>query len=155
MTNIYFRADSSFLACDCGSYLCCAGLWLAQMAVWKSWLTHTLWGGQWTFIHGSLVLSSPEIQRKTSFTLSLQLIWSLICVYISLKDKHNLSSSIFKFFLFRFSFPGKKDRADSVRWHERKRENLMEERRALLWQTMQQPSGKCFIISHTQLRLEQ
>ncbi len=28
-----------------------------------------------------------------------------------------------------------------------------EERRALLWQTMQQPSGKRFIISHTQLRL--
>lgn len=118
----FFLADSSFLACDCGSYLCCAGLWLAQMTVWKSWLTHTLWGGQWTFIHGSLVLSSPERQRKTSFTMSLQLIWSLICVYVSLKHKHNLSSSIFMFFCFAFPFQERKTeqiQSDGMKGSER------------------------------------
>lgn len=125
------------------------------MAVWKSWLTHTLWGGQWTFIHGSLVLSSPERQRKTSFTMSLQLIWSLICVYVSLKHKHNLSSSVFMFFCLAFPFQERKTeqiQSDGMKGSERiwwrRGELYSGNNAAAFWQTLYHLTH-----THTQCRL--
>lgn len=50
-----------------GSYLWPGCFWLMQMAVWKSWLTHTLWEGQWSLRHGSLVVSGPEERKRAKF----------------------------------------------------------------------------------------
>lgn len=52
-----------------GPYLWAGCLRVVQMAVWKSWLMQTLWGGQRTFRQGSLVASGPKQRSETQLGL--------------------------------------------------------------------------------------